>query len=375
MTELSYRPTWIEVDLDAIRYNVNQLQQRLSNTTKIYAVVKANGYGHGDAEVAKAALQSGAEALAVALLEEAIKLREAGITAPIIVLGWVAPEHVPIAAKEQITLTFFQKEWLQQVKSQDFKELLKLHLKVDTGMGRIGIQKLEEIKDILKEVDDPRFCLEGMFTHFATADESELTYYQEQKTMWESSQDIVQANWPDQLLMHTGNSAASMRFPQEMQDYVRFGIGMYGLYPSPVVKEEKPIPLKPALSLHARLVHVKKVPPGKSISYGATYTISDEEWIGTIQLGYADGLDRKLQGSDVLVNGRRMPLVGKICMDQCMVKLDQHYPIGTHVIVIGEQDKEIITMDEIAGRLGTINYEIACMFSDRIPRFYKGAKV
>lgn len=371
MKQLSYRAAWIDIDLGAIHYNVKQLKGRLSNTTKIYAVVKANGYGHGDVEVAKTALKAGASALAVALLEEAIRLREAGITAPILVLGWVAPEYAETAAQYKITLTFYQKEWLKQVKALDFTEPLYLHLKLDTGMGRLGIQVKEEIIDVLQEINDPRLHFQGVFTHFATADEDNLTYFEEQKASWESLRSCVEANWSSAIILHTGNSAASMRFPEDMLDYVRFGISLYGLYPSTVVKEEKPIDLKPALSLHACLVHVKKVLPGKSISYGATYTTDKEEWIGTIPLGYADGLRRKLQGMDVLVDGKRMPIVGKICMDQCMVKLDKAYPIGTRVTLIGRMEEEEITIDEIAESLDTINYEVACMLSNRIPRYYK----
>lgn len=371
MTQLSYRAAWIDVDLGAIHYNMNQIKKRLTPTTKIYAVVKANGYGHGDVEVAKTALQAGASALAVALLEEAIRLREAGITAPILVLGRVAPEFVETAVKYKITLTFYQKEWLMQVKEQDFTDHLYVHLKLDTGMGRIGVKESGELVDILEEMTDPRIHFQGIFTHFATADEGSLTYFDEQKDKWESLRHIVESNWPHPVLMHTGNSAASMRFPDEMLDYVRFGISLYGLYPSSVVKEEKPIQLKPALSLHARLVHVKKVSPGMSISYGATYTATEQEWIGTIPLGYADGLRRQLQGTDVLIAGKRMKIVGKICMDQCMVKLDQAYPIGTQVTLIGRMQDEEVTMDEVAENLDTINYEVACMLSNRIPRYYK----
>ncbi|GAA5417470.1 alanine racemase [Paraliobacillus ryukyuensis] len=369
MTEMSYRPTWIEVDLNAIDYNINQLKRRLSEHTEIFAVVKANGYGHGDVEVAKAALKAGASMLAVALLEEAIKLRHAGIEVPILVLGWVAPEYAPIAVKHDITLTFFQKEWVQSVKQLSFRGALTLHLKIDTGMGRIGVKTEDELTALLEELDDERLQLTGLFTHFATADEADLNYFQQQQQTWLSFQQLI-SSYRQDVMYHTGNSAASMRFPDKMFDAVRFGISMYGLYPSGVVKQEKPIELQPAMSLHSKLVHVKQLPPGSFVSYGATYTTKSDEWIGTVPIGYADGLARSLTGMDVLIDGKRMPIVGKICMDQCMIKLDQSYPIGTQVTFIGKQRNEEISMDEIADRLNTINYEVACMLTQRIRRTY-----
>ncbi|MFB1051760.1 alanine racemase [Paraliobacillus sp. JSM ZJ581] len=369
MEEVSYRPAWIEVDLDAINYNINQLKRHLPTNTEIFAVVKANGYGHGDVEIAKAALEAGASMLAVALLEEAIHLRKSGILAPILVLGWVDPVYAPVAVKHDITLTFFQKSWLEKVKQSSFIGKLSLHLKLDTGMGRLGVTTKTELETLLALCNDPRLQLKGAFTHFSTADEKDLTYYDRQQLNWADFQQTLQAYKSD-LTLHMGNSAASMRFPKEMNHAVRFGISMYGLYPSSIIKKEKPIDLLPAMSLHTKLIHVKQVPAGRSISYGATYTTDKPEWIGTIPLGYADGIDRRLTGMDVLIKGRKLPIVGKICMDQCMIKLDQSYAIGTQVTLIGKQFDEEITMDEIAERLETINYEIACMLSDRIPRIY-----
>ncbi|WP_226038150.1 alanine racemase [Aquibacillus saliphilus] len=365
-----YRDSWVEVDLERIKYNINQLQKRLSKKTKIYAVVKADGYGHGDIQVAKKALESGASGLAVALLDEAIRLRDKGISAPILVMGWIRPEDVSVAAKKDIAVTFFQKEWLQTVKQMRFDRPLKLHMKWDTGMGRIGIRDEDELIDIIQELDDDRFELEGVFTHFATADEENKTYYQKQLSAFNRLLDTFRSIWKKPVTIHTGNSAASMRFPEDMQQYVRFGISMYGLYPSPIVKNERPIDLKPAFSLHSKLIHIKKVYAGDSISYGATYTAEQPEWIGTIPLGYADGIRRKLQGTDVLIGGKRFQIVGRICMDQLMIRLDKHYPVGTTVTLIGAQGNDEITMDEIASTLDTINYEVACMISERVKRVY-----
>ncbi|MYL36118.1 alanine racemase [Pontibacillus yanchengensis] len=368
--ETYYRDSWVEVRLDSIKDNIQRLQQNLRKQTGIYAVVKANAYGHGDIQVAHAALEAGAQALAVSLLDEALKLREEGVEAPILVMGWIRPQDVHLAAKHDISVTVFQKDWLEEVKRQSFTEPISLHIKWDTGMGRIGIRTKEELQAVLQEFTDSRLKLDGVFTHFSTADEEDVSYFEKQQARFEELLEEFQRLWSQPVSIHTGNSAASMRFPDQMHQMVRFGIGMYGLYPSSDVKAIDPIPLQPAFSLHSQLIHVKELPEGESISYGADYTTKGQEWIGTVPLGYADGWIRKLQGMDVLVNGKRVPIVGKICMDQFMIKLDQHYPVGTKVTLIGKQGSEEIEMDEVANYVDTINYEIPCLISYRVPRIY-----
>ncbi|UOQ44350.1 alanine racemase [Halobacillus salinarum] len=369
--ETFYRDSWAEIDLSAVDYNIKQLKNRLYKGTKVYAVVKANAYGHGDVQVAEQALKSGAEALAVSLLDEAIKLREAGIEAPILVMGWIRPEDAPVAASHQISVTVFQAEWLQKVSELQLPTPLKVHMKWDTGMGRIGIRSNEEMDEILSFIrKTSQFQLEAVYTHFATADEEELDYYEEQSQRFESLMTHLREVWKEPFFIHTGNSAASMRFPGQMKQFVRYGISMYGLYPSPLVKKEKPIDLKPAFALKSRLVHVKKMEAGEAVSYGATYRTSSEEWIGTVPLGYADGWIRKLQGMDVIVDGKRHQIVGRICMDQFMIRLDQEYPVGTMVTLIGKEQQAEVSADEVAAHLETINYEIPCMISSRVPRVY-----
>ncbi|MBM7554391.1 alanine racemase [Thalassobacillus pellis] len=368
--ETFYRDSWVEIQLDAISHNIKELKRHIPKQKKIYAVVKANAYGHGDIQVARKALEAGADALAVSLLDEAIKLRESGITAPVLVMGWIRSEDAPVAAAHGITVTFFQKEWLEKVKQLTFDHPLKLHLKWDTGMGRVGIRTEEELLEILEALNDSRFLLEGVFTHFATADEADSDYFIRQQKRFEAMRKIMNQNWNGKLIYHSSNSATSLRVPEQPEDMLRFGISLYGLYPSPVVKEERPIELRPAFSLHSRLVHVKKVNKGDCISYGATYCTEEDEWIGTVPLGYADGWIRQLQGADVLIDGKRMPIVGRICMDQFMVRLDKEYEPGTKVTLIGKQKEEEISMDEIAGYLNTINYEIPCIISYRVPRIY-----
>lgn len=368
-----YRETWAEIDLDAIRYNIKQMKDRLPQTSFITAVVKANGYGHGSVQVAKTALASGATALAVALLEEAIVLRKAGIEAPILVLSRVSPKGAIEAARQNITLTFFQMEWLEEVSKYRLPKELKVHMKWDTGMGRSGIRTEEELKQILQALNKQNnIHLTGVYTHFATADGADLSYFEKQQKCFDHLLGIFNQYWSELVSVHVGNSAASIRFPKKMHTFIRFGIAMYGMYPSFVLKKEKAIDLKQAFSLHSRLIHVKKVPINQSIGYGATYKTSNEEWIGTIPIGYGDGWVRKLQGMHVLIEGKKLPIVGRICMDQMMVQLDKAYPIGTKVTLIGKQKGAKIEMDDVAQYLDTISYEIPCMLNQRIPRIYLG---
>nr|WP_222619020.1 alanine racemase [Ornithinibacillus hominis] len=366
-----YRDTWIEINLQAIKYNIMQIKEKLPQDSNIIAVVKANAYGHGIVPIAQKAIKSGANGLAVALLEEAITLRKASITAPILVLGGVPAVYAPIAAKNHITLTVFQEDWLKEVNELTLEQPLYVHLKLDTGMGRIGVRTEEELVGMLQEIEKNRdINLTGIFTHFATADESDLAYYHEQTKRMEQLLTLFKQYWKESITIHVGNSAASIRFPESMHNSIRFGISMYGLYPSKYVKEENHISLKPAFSLHSKLIHVKSIKPGESVSYGRTYVAEEDEWIGTIPIGYGDGWNRKLQGMSVLVNGKRMPIVGRICMDQMMIRLDKSYPIGTKVTLIGEQGNDCIEMDEVAAYLDTISYEIPCMINERVPRIY-----
>jgi alanine racemase len=365
-----YRDTWAEVDLDCIAENVISVKKHLPQKVAIIAVVKANAYGHGDVQVAETALAAGATYLAVAFMDEAIALRNKGIKAPILVLGATRPEDVQVAAKFDITLTVFQMEWLQSAKKYTkTDQRLSFHIKVDTGMGRIGVRSAEELMEIEDIIDeDERFHLEGVYTHFATADELDETYFYQQLTLFEQ---IISALAKRPRYIHSSNSAAALRFPKAYFNAVRLGIAMYGLTPSREMENEIPFSLKEAFSLRSRIVHVKKLKKGDKLSYGATYESDDEEWIGTIPIGYADGWIRRLQGQEVLVGGKRSPIVGRICMDQCMVRLPYHVPVGTTVTLIGGQEDQVISVNEIAGKLDTINYEVPCIIANRVPRLYK----
>ncbi|WP_456272668.1 alanine racemase [Bacillus sp. AK031] len=365
-----FRDTWVEIDLDNLFYNVSNIKQHLPLNVTMFAVVKANAYGHGDVQTARTALEAGAGGLAVAFLDEAISLRENGIDAPVLVLGATRAEDALLALKHNISLTVFDYEWLKAAQDYLAKEegTLQLHVKCDTGMGRIGVRTSEELRRVEKFIlEKEHFHLEGVFTHFATADELDKEYFHKQLASFE---DMISCLSQKPRYIHSSNSAATLISPESHFNAVRAGIAMYGLSPSMDMKGVLPFPLKQVFSLHSRLVQVKELGAGEKVSYGATYETGNQEWIGTLPIGYADGWLRKLQGQEVLVNGQRAPIVGRICMDQCMVSLPEEVQPGAKVTLIGNQEEAFISIDEIARKLDTINYEIPCIISNRVPRIY-----
>lgn len=372
------RDTWVEVDLDAIRANVASLRNHLSEKTAIMAVVKADGYGHGAVQVACEALDAGATELAVAMLDEAIILRSEGITAPILVLGYTPVDSIGLARKHDVQLTAYHEQWIRQASEiclQDCANLspLQIHLKLDTGMGRIGIRETQDLLAIVELLQQsPLLQWSGIFTHFACADEPDLTHVRAQHERFLEMLSHLREAGYTLPRVHCCNSAAAIAFPEWGYDLVRFGIGLYGLYPSAHIKQLGIIQLQSALSLKTRITHVKRVPHPYTVSYGATYLAGANELIATLPIGYADGFSRNLSNrGTVLHNGKRASVVGKVCMDQIMVKLeDSEAFVGDEVVLYGKQGDEEVSLDEVAGLLGTINYEVACMLNYRVPRVY-----
>ncbi|MBM7694588.1 alanine racemase [Peribacillus deserti] len=364
-----YRDTWAEINLDSIYNNVSNMKKHLPESVRLYAVVKANAYGHGYEQTAKTALEAGADYLAVAFLDEALHLRYKGIDCPILVLGASRPEDAAVAAREDISLTVFTNEWLKEAKeSLEDISPVKVHIKCDTGMGRLGFKTKEEIKAAeLFLRNHSAFEFEGIYTHFATADEVETDYFDKQLRRFKEMIDYLEKK---PKLIHSSNSAAALRFTESLFTAARLGIAMYGLSPSPDIKPMLPYRLQEALSLKTKIVSVKKLHKGESVSYGAVYTAAQDEWIAALPIGYADGFLRKLQGQEVLVDGLRAPIVGRVCMDQCMIKLPYEMKLGTEVTLIGTSGEQTISVDEIAEKLETINYEVTCLVSARVPRIY-----
>ncbi len=370
-TQQFFRPTKAIIDLQAIQQNVKNLKEFLRPNVQIIAVVKANAYGHGDVAVARAALEAGATVLAVATPDEALHIRAHFEEPDILILGASPVSFAPYAAQQRIILTAFADDWIQQAASLLVDEALplRLHIKIDSGMGRIGIRSEQELLELYQTIQSTdNMELDGIFTHFATADEEDTLHFDQQVQFFEKCLAVI-PNKP--RLVHASNTAASLvKDPHLQYDAVRFGISMYGLSPSSYVKSILPFHLLPAFSLESELVHVKQIKSGDPVGYGATYVASTDMWIGTIPIGYADGVIRKLGGQEVLIDGQRMPIVGRICMDQCMVALPKAYDIGEKVTLIGRQGNTGVSIDEWATKLETINYEIPCIITTRVPRTY-----
>ena len=368
---MNYRPTEIIVDEEAIAHNLTCLKSKWQGKDiDIIAVVKANAYGHGDELVASAALQHGASALAVAIPEEAIKLRKHFKNEPIIILGPSVAQFATYAQAHNIRLTVPSIDALRALLPyvQSTGPALYIHIKVDSGMGRIGVRTLEEARAIEQEANEHNIEVEGIFTHFARADEkSEMTKHQ-----LAFFRQIVQGLKKRPKVVHAANSAASILYESTYFDAVRFGISLYGIAPSEEVKEMSDFPWKPVLTLRSALSFVKKVPAGTPISYGSRYVTEKEEWIGTLPIGYADGLSRNLTGQEVLIDGQRAPIIGTICMDQCMIRLPKAYPVGETVTFIGKDGQDEIKVEEWSKRLKTIPYEVLTSLSDRISRRASG---
>ncbi|MCM3612322.1 alanine racemase [Planococcus sp. MERTA32b] len=370
--ETNYRPTKAIIDLAAIDHNIRILKER-ADGARLMAVVKADAYGHGVLEVARQALKSGASMLAVATPDEALYLRHNHIDAELLVLGASPVNFIEPAIKYDVNLTAYSMGWLESAAKEQAMagggRPLKIHLKFDTGMRRIGIQP-EEAEAAFDFVGQHPFQVEGLYTHFATADEGDNPLFLKQVERING----IKKKWNGgKLVFHVSNSAATIMHPELSFDAVRAGISIYGIAPSAYVKREMPLELKQVMSLETEIVHVKKVMKGETLSYGATYTCAEDEWIGTLPIGYADGLIRGLQGQEVLVDGKRVPIVGRICMDQCMIRLPRKFPVGEKVQLLGSQKGDEIPIDEWAEKLGTIPYEIPCILTKRVPRIYSRA--
>ncbi|MCR5175434.1 MAG: alanine racemase [Anaerovibrio sp.] len=366
------RAVWAEINLAALENNIRNIKSCIQNGAKWCAVVKADAYGHGAIEVAKKAVEMGASYLAVAVLSEAIMLRKKGFTVPILILGATPNECARELVAYDITQAIFTIEQAKAISAEAVAQhkTAKVHLKIDTGMHRIGIRS-ELAGEFAKGISVmPGINLEGIFSHFALADAENKSYAKKQLADFKTAIANVENVGVDIPIKHIANSAAILEMPEAHFDMVRAGIILYGLWPSDEVKHV--IELKPVMKLCAKIVYLKKLLPKESISYGCTWTADRESLIGTLPLGYADGYTRMLSGkAQVEYRGQRAPIAGRICMDQCMVDLTDIDKIkeGDTVTLFGSDN---LTVDEVAGWLGTINYELPCMISPRVPRVYLG---
>ena len=370
------RPVWAEIDLDALACNMKNIKA-LSNEKEVIAVVKADCYGHGAVDTAPVLLENGASRLAVAVLTEAIELRNSGISAPIMILGYT-PEYLgEDLINFDIEQTVYSLEYAESLSKTalSLNKRAKIHIALDTGMGRIGfIPNEKSLNEVCQICSLPGLDVIGIFTHFATADEENKDYANEQFNKYIEFIDNLNKLNINIPLKHVSNSGAIIDMPETFQDLdaVRAGIILYGYYPSNEVKKEN-LSLKPALTIKAKVAHVKEMDENMYISYGRTFKTNRKSIIATIPIGYADGYSRLLiPGAKVIINGKFAPVVGRICMDQCMIDVTDIGPVktGDEVIILGQSGGLKINADDYAQILGTINYEILCMFKHRIPKVY-----
>ena len=374
MKNNKYYRVYAEINLDAIVKNVDNLMALTKENTGALAVVKADGYGHGDVAVAKAVAQK-VTGYAVATLDEAVNLRENGVKKPILVLGYVDPYEFDILVSHEITATVFDVETAQLLAdaARVQKKQAHCHIKVDTGMRRIGLEPDENGIAIVKQITALKeLSADGIFTHFAASDETDKTSAEHQFKLFTDFTGRLEKEGIHFTYRHCANSAAVIDMPQVDLDMLRLGIAMYGMYPSDEVKKEK-VELFPALDLKSHITMVKEIPAGEKVSYGGTFTTTRTTKLATVSVGYGDGYPRALSSKGyVLVRGQKAPIVGRVCMDQMMVDVTdiKNVTRADIVTLIGKDGDAEITVEEIAALAGTFNYEFVCDLGKRIPRSY-----
>lgn len=369
---MSFDNTYVRIDLDAIRENIETVRRKTG--TAVMAVVKADAYGHGAVPVAQH-LRDICSFFGVSSAAEALELRQAGLDNPILILGHTPVDAFPLVVEQEIRPAIFRWEDALALSEEAQRQgkTAKFHFAVDTGMSRIGFQAEEDAAELCCRIAGlPGLCPEGLFSHFATADCADLSKSREQARKFDWFCELLKQRGLEIPIRHMNNSAGLMNFTDQY-DMVRCGIVTYGLYPSPEV-DPKLLPLKPALSWHSHVSHVKTLPAGREVSYGGLYVTREDTRVATIPVGYADGYWRSLSGRFyVLIHGRRAPILGRVCMDQLMVDVT-HIPQtqpGDPVTLVGHDGDEVITVEQIAGEAGSFNYEFICGISRRVPRVYQ----
>ena len=360
-----FRPTWVDVDLEAIRHNARVLKPE---TAELMAVVKANGYGHGDVEVARAAIEAGATWAGVAMVEEGLRLRAAGIEAPILVLSELPTGSEAVALAHRLTPTLYSGDGLDRLAAAA-RGSVPVHVKIDTGMHRVGVWPPENAPGFARRVHAAGLEVEGLFTHFARSEDDDVTT-KEQLARFLEAADAVRSAGVVPRVLHAANSGATILHPEAHLDVVRPGIALYGIEPAPGVGSH--LGLRPALAWRSRVSAVKRLETGEAVSYGHRYRLERDAWIATVPVGYADGYPRQLTNlGSVLIGGRRHGVAGTVTMDQLLVDCgDAEVQAGEEVVLIGSQGNETIGADALGRLFGTIGYEIVSRIGDRVPRRY-----
>jgi len=369
------RQVWAEIDLDAAKFNIRNIKKIVGNK-EIIAVVKADAYGHGAIDLAPIFINNGASKLAVAIITEALELIENNINVPIMILGYTPLEYGEVLIKNEIEQTVYDLEYAKGLSeiALSLGKKAKIHIAVDTGMGRIGfLPRSESIKTIEEISALEGISIEGLFTHFSTSDEENKEYTYEQFSKLKDLNKKLKERGINIPLKHASNSGAIIDLPETYLDGVRAGIILYGYYPSEQVNKEN-LALRNVMTVKTMVCHVKELDKDMYVSYGRTFKTNRKSIIATLPIGYGDGYSRLLSGkAKVIINGKLVPVVGRICMDQCMIDVTDagEVKVGDEVIILGSDGVLKFNADDMAKAMGTINYEILCMIKQRIPRVYK----
>lgn len=381
MTQRFPSRSWAEIDLDALAHNMKEIRRITSPGAEVVAVVKADAYGHGAIQVSRVLLENGASRLAVSMLDEAIELRKNGIDVPILTLGHTDPRRAQEIIEYNLEQTVFSVEFAEAISEQAAAAHKKvaIHIKIDSGMNRVGFLSGENsVEEILRIAQMPGISLEGVFSHFAVADTPDDDFTRKQFRTFMETVDKLEQKGLYIPKKHICNSAGILRFPEMHLDMVRAGLIVYGMTPKGCPEPYTDIDLIPAMTLKSSIVHLKTIPAGETVSYGRRFTTEKESVIATIPIGYADGYARKLSNrASVLLHGQRVPVIGTICMDMCMLDVSELKSPGSvseEVVLFGTQrynnENFTLPVDEISDLSDTINYEITCLIGKRVPRVY-----
>lgn len=368
---------WVEINVDALRQNIRNLKKCTAENADFMGVIKADAYGHGAKKVAEVLVSEGVNRFAVVTMEEGIYLRDKGFNNPILILGHTIDEDYQEVLKHDLIPVIYKYSQAKELNSiaKKMNKKAKIHIKVDTGMGRLGFMpNAESIDEIKRIFGFGNIIIEGIYTHLSTADQlSDTEYVYSQFYKFKTFLSELESIGVDIPIKHMANSAATINFPEMHLDMVRPGTSLYGLYPGPEMLKNPTIELYPAMSVKSKLVHIKTVPENTSVSYGRTFITNKTSVLGVVPMGYVDGVFRQLANKgEVLINGQRCPMVGTICMDQFLVDLTnlENPMIGDEVVLVGQQGEEIITADEVGSIAGTISIEIVTRIGKRMPIVY-----
>ncbi len=370
------RPAWIEINLDNLKKNIKNIKKIIKDKSEIMGVIKADGYGHGAVKIAEVLRQENIKWFAVSMVEEALELRENGFEEEILILGYTPEEDFCKLIKHNITPTIYEFSQAKHLNELAFKHdcVKNIHIKIDTGMGRLGYSSLEKAVEEIIEINKlSNIKIEGIFSHLAAADEIDNDYSKKQFDYFTKLLNKLEKEKIEIPIKHIANSAAVINFPEMHLDLIRPGIILYGIYPDLEMAVNSKIKLYPVMEVKAKLIHVKRVSFNEKISYGCTFSTEKETVIGTVPLGYADGIFRNLSNNgEVLVKGKRCPIIGRVCMDQFMIDLTEvpFADVGEEVVLIGRQKDEYISADEVAQKVNTISYEIVSRMGKRMSRIY-----